>query len=102
MATSTFSRRDLLAGTAATGLAGRFAAPHASAQGAGRAPPTKPNILFIMADDLGYADVGCYGQRDFETPNVDRVAREGVRLTQGYANSPVCSPTRVGLITGRY
>jgi hypothetical protein len=55
-----------------------------------------------MADDLGYADLGYYGRRDYETPNIDRIARDGLRLTQGYAYSPVCSPTRFALITGRY
>jgi arylsulfatase A-like enzyme len=61
-----------------------------------------PNIIFIMADDLGYADLSCYGRRDFATPNIDRIAERGVRLTQGYANSAVCSATRLALITGRY
>ena len=61
-----------------------------------------PNILFILADDLGYADVSCYGRRDFTTPNIDRVAAEGVRFTQAYANSAVCTASRVALITGRY
>jgi arylsulfatase A-like enzyme len=55
-----------------------------------------------MADDLGYADVSCYGQRDYTTPNIDRLALEGLKFTQGYANSAVCSPTRTALITGRY
>src|SRR5262249_2764928 len=59
-------------------------------------------IVFILADDLGYADVSCYGQRDYTTPNVDRLAIEGLRFTQGYSNSANCSPTRTGLITGRY
>lgn len=63
-------------------------------------PP--PNILFIMADDLGYADLSCYGRRDFKTPNIDRVATGGMKFLQAYANSSVCSPTRVALITGRY
>jgi arylsulfatase A-like enzyme len=67
-----------------------------------RAQAVKPNIVFIMADDLGYADVSCYGQRDYTTPNVDRLASEGLKFTQAYANSCVCSPTRVALITGRY
>jgi arylsulfatase A-like enzyme len=62
----------------------------------------RPNIVFILADDLGYADLSVYGQTDFQTPNLDRLAAEGVRLTQGYANSAVCSATRFGLITGRY
>jgi len=61
-----------------------------------------PNILFILADDLGYADVSCYGRRDFTTPNIDRIAAEGVRFTQAYANSAVCTASRVALITGRY
>ena len=66
------------------------------------AQAVKPNIVFILADDLGYADVSCYGQRDYTTPNVDRLAIEGLRFTQGYSNSANCSPTRTGLITGRY
>jgi arylsulfatase A-like enzyme len=64
--------------------------------------PAQPNIVFIMADDLGYADLSCCGRRDFSTPNIDRIAARGVRFTQAYANSAVCSATRVGLITGRY
>ena len=61
-----------------------------------------PNIVFIMADDLGYADLSCCGRRDFSTPNIDRIAERGVRFTQAYANSAVCSATRLALITGRY
>ena len=61
-----------------------------------------PNILFILADDLGYGDVSCYGRPDFRTPAIDRIAERGVRFTQAYANAAVCSPTRVGLMTGRY
>src|SRR3954462_14722402 len=68
----------------------------------GAAQTAKPNIVFIMADDLGYADVSCYGQRDYTTPNIDRLAIEGLKFTQAYANSAVCSATRIGLITGRY
>ena len=64
------------------------------------------NVIFVVADDLGYADLGCYGGRaaDFGavSPHIDRLAREGIRFTQGYANSPVCSPTRFALMTGRY
>src|SRR5579872_903687 len=62
----------------------------------------KPNIVFILADDLGYADVSCYGRRDYKTPNIDRIAAEGMKFTQAYANSAVCSATRTALITGRY
>ena len=61
-----------------------------------------PNIVFIMADDLGYADLSCNGQRDYSTPNIDRIAERGARLPQAYANSAVCSATRLALITGRY
>jgi arylsulfatase A-like enzyme len=61
-----------------------------------------PNIVFILADDLGYADLSCCGRRDFSTPNIDRIAERGTRFTQAYANSAVCSATRLALITGRY
>jgi arylsulfatase A-like enzyme len=64
--------------------------------------PVQPNIVFILADDLGYADLSCCGRRDFSTPNIDRIAERGVRFTQAYANSAVCSATRLALITGRY
>lgn len=63
---------------------------------------TRPNIVFILADDLGWADLGVYGQTDFATPHLDRLAGQGVRFTQAYANSAVCSATRFALITGRY
>ncbi len=62
----------------------------------------RPNIVFIVADDLGFADLGCYGGRVSVSPVLDRLAAAGLRLTQGYANSPVCSPTRFALMTGRY
>lgn len=65
-------------------------------------PARAPNVLFVLADDLGYADLSCYGRRDFETPALDRLAAQGVRCTTAYANSAVCSATRVALITGRY
>lgn len=61
-----------------------------------------PNILFILADDLGYADLACYGRPDIKTPNIDHIAATGVRFLQAYANSAVCSATRTALITGRY
>lgn len=65
-------------------------------------PATKPNIVFILADDLGYADLSCCGRADYATPNIDRIAARGVRFPQAYANSAVCSATRLALITGRY
>jgi arylsulfatase A-like enzyme len=62
--------------------------------------PQKPNIIFIMADDLGLGEVGCYGQKEIQTPNIDRLAGEGMRFTQAYAGSPVCAPSRCVLMTG--
>jgi arylsulfatase A-like enzyme len=62
----------------------------------------RPNVIFIVADDLGYADLGCYGGRAPVSPVLDSLAANGLRFTQGYANSPVCSPTRFALMTGRY
>jgi arylsulfatase A-like enzyme len=61
-----------------------------------------PNFVFILADDLGHADLGCYGGRTPCSPELDRMAAEGLRFTDGYANSPVCSPTRFALMTGRF
>jgi arylsulfatase A-like enzyme len=90
------TRRCFVQGSAASSLA------FASFGRTGFAQDTKPNIVFILADDLGYADVSCYGQRDYPTPNVDRLAVEGLRFTQGYSNSANCSPTRTALLTGRY
>ena len=62
----------------------------------------RPSIVVILMDDLGYGDIGSYGVKDARTPNLDRLAREGVRLTDAYANAAVCSPTRAGFITGQY
>jgi arylsulfatase A-like enzyme len=99
------SRRDLLLGTAmgSIGLAtfGAARPKPAGAQTSGAAQ-AKPNILFVLADDLGYADVSCYGRRDLSTPNIDRIAADGMRFMQAYANSAVCTASRVALITGRY
>ena len=90
------TRRRFVQSTAASSLA------LAALRGVGQAQAARPNILFIMADDLGYADVSCYGARDYTTPNVDRLALEGLRFTQAYSNSANCSPTRTALVTGRY
>ena len=62
----------------------------------------KPNVVLIVTDDVGYGDIGSYGAPDIKTPNIDRLAREGVRLTDFYANGATCTPTRAGLMTGRY
>jgi arylsulfatase A-like enzyme len=66
------------------------------------ADPQKPNILFIVGDDMGYADVGFHGGKEIPTPNLDALAASGVRCTSGYVSGPYCSPTRAGLMTGRY
>ncbi|MDQ3069271.1 MAG: sulfatase-like hydrolase/transferase [Acidobacteriota bacterium] len=66
------------------------------------AQPVRPNVVFIMTDDMGYGDIGPYGVVDAKTPHLDRLAREGVKLTDGYANGATCTPTRVGFMTGRY
>jgi arylsulfatase A len=62
----------------------------------------RPNIILIMADDLGYGSLGCYGSKEVETPNIDRIAAGGVRLTDFHSNGAMCSPTRAALMTGRY
>jgi len=62
----------------------------------------KPNIVFILADDLGYTDVGCYGSGYYETPNIDRLAAQGMRFTNGYTCGPNCQPTRAALMSGQY
>jgi arylsulfatase A-like enzyme len=93
---SSVTRRDVLKAATAPvifSLGKRFSAAAAE-------PP--PNIVFIMADDLGYADLSCYGRPDYTTPNLDRMAARGMKFTQAYANSAVCSATRTALITGRY
>lgn len=65
-------------------------------------PISKPNIIFILADDLGYGDIGCYGQKVIRTPNIDRMAEQGIRFTQCYAGSTVCAPSRCSLMTGMH
>ncbi len=90
------SRRDFLGqvgGLAAAAAAGALPAARADAA-------ERPNIVLILADDLGYHDLSCYGQQRFRTPNIDRLGSEGVRLTAHYSGSPVCAPSRCSLLTG--
>src|SRR4051794_9057866 len=69
---------------------------------AGAQPATpRPNIVFILADDLGYSDVACYGSELYETPAIDRLAKDGVHFTQNYSACTVCSPTRACILTGK-
>lgn len=92
------SRRDFIKTTAAGGIA---AALSGCTSGLGRTGGTRrPNIVYIVADDLGYGDLGCYGQKDIRTPNIDRMAREGMLFTQHYSGSTVCAPSRSCLMTG--
>lgn len=66
------------------------------------AAASKPNFIFILIDDLGYSDLGCYGSKFYRTPNLDRMAAQGIKFTVAYAAGPVCSPTRASILTGRY
>lgn len=90
-------RRQFIAG------ASGFAIAAAELQAQRRVPNrARPNILFILADDMGWADLSCYGRPDYKTPNLDRLASQGMRFTNAYSAAPVCTPTRVGFHTGRY
>lgn len=97
-------RRRLLGGLSVLSLSssGVVGSASALAQPSRQPAQRQPNVVFILADDLGWGDLGVYGQTDFQTPHLDRLARQGIRFTQAYANSAVCSATRFGLITGRY
>lgn len=91
-----FSRREFVAGAAGITLA-------AHSGGLAEAGVIeRPNILFILADDMGWGDLSCYGRPDYRTLNLDRLVQQGMRFTNAYSAAPVCTPTRVGLLTGRY
>src|SRR5262245_20269626 len=64
--------------------------------------PRRPNVILIVSDDHGYADLGCQGCKDIPTPHIDSLAKNGIRFTSGYVSHPYCSPTRAGVLTGRY
>jgi arylsulfatase A-like enzyme len=97
-ATHPITRRDLLRGATAGMIALAVGGSLKRAQRSSK----PPNIVFILADDLGFADVSCYGRPDLSTPHIDHIAAMGVRFRQAYANSAVCTATRAALITGRY
>ena len=93
---NTVTRREFVASAVAASLL-------AGTSGYSRTITDKrPNLLFILADDLGWGDLSCYGRPDYETPNLDRLAREGIKFTNAYSAAPVCTPTRCAFITGRY
>jgi arylsulfatase A-like enzyme len=94
-------RRTLIAGITAA-LAGSAGGDAGRAAEARPATAQRPNIVFILIDDLGWADVGCFGSKYYETPNIDRLAAQGMRFTDAYAACAVCSPTRASIMTGKY
>lgn len=102
MTSFTALRRRLLGGLSLFSLGSLTGVSSLTWAASKKSVASKPNIIFILADDLGVGDLGVYGQTDFTTPNIDRLAQEGVRFAQAYSNSAVCSATRFGLITGRY
>ncbi|MEP6705736.1 MAG: sulfatase-like hydrolase/transferase, partial [Acidobacteriota bacterium] len=91
-----FSRREFIGGAIAASAA------TAAILSSTTAAASRPNILFILADDAGWGDLSCYGRPDYQTPNLDKLARQGIRFTNAYSAAPVCTPTRVGFHTGRY
>jgi arylsulfatase A-like enzyme len=95
------TRREFVS-TALTGAALTGAAIAAGMPSLAQSRSIRPNILFILADDLGYGDLSCYGRPDYQTPHLDHLAKQGVRFVNAYSASPVCTPTRCAFITGRY
>jgi arylsulfatase A-like enzyme len=93
------SRREFLKALGAGAVAGAF--PAAAASGRSVTRPKRPNFLFILVDDLGWADLSCYGSTFHETPHLDKLAASAVRFTDAYAAHPVCSPTRAAIMTGK-
>ena len=95
-------RQMIMAALGLLPMAGSTTVAQTQPQAEGDAQGTRPNIIFIMCDDMGYGDLGCYGQQRIETPNLDRMAQEGMRFTQAYAGSPVSAPSRASFMTGQH
>ena len=95
-----FLRREFLKTAVTAAIV--FTLVGCAGQGAKKARASSPNIIYILADDLGYGDLGCYGQQRIQTPNLDGMASEGIRFTQHYAGSTVCAPSRCSLMTGMH
>ena len=83
-------------------LAALTAAASAQAQDANNQPNQRPNIIYVMCDDMGYGDLACYGQQFIATPNIDKLAQEGMMFTQAYCGSPVSAPSRATFMTGQH
>jgi len=96
MKTIGLTRRDFLH-SLACGVAGLSLARISPA-----GPSRKPNFVVVLADDLGWTGLGCFGSKYYETPNLDRLCAEGMKFTDGYSDAPVCAPTRACLISGQY
>jgi len=96
------TRRDFLSSTACGATAAMLSVAGCDSGLVGRGLMKRPNIIFIMADDMGYGDLGCYGQEHIQTPNIDKLAEEGMRFTDCYAGSTVCAPSRSVLMTGQH
>ncbi len=92
------SAAAVIGGAALGGCSGLWGTKNNGSRGA----KGRPNFVIIFCDDLGYSDVGCFGAQGFETPNIDALAREGMRFTDFYVGSPVCTPSRAALMTGCY
>jgi arylsulfatase A-like enzyme len=91
---------SLLIALLLTGITGLTAEQRSSTRSAQAS--RKPNVVFILGDDLGYCDISMYGCKEIPTPNIDSIGRNGVKFTNAYVTAPVCSPSRAALITGRY
>jgi len=97
------TRREFVtSAVAASALAAGASAQSAKSAKDTRPPTKRPNVLYIMADDMGWGDLSCYGRPDYRTPNLDRLASEGTRFNHAYSAAPVCTPTRCAFVTGRY
>ncbi|MHC4519917.1 MAG: sulfatase-like hydrolase/transferase, partial [Planctomycetota bacterium] len=96
----TTDRRGFLAQAGKTAAALALGGGLVAGETAGRA--SRPNFVFVFADDLGWGDLGCYGNRQIKTPNLDKLARDGLLFTQFYVSGSVCSPSRAAIMTGRY